>query len=199
MGNPLIGACNDSTPPISECCFTVCQKICVQIPLTFAAKAVAEPDGIECGEAGIGECNGEAEGCTFTIGYYKNHKEERDALIAAAGGSIVLGVAGQGASFTVTAANAGNVLDFLTPSPPAPDSPPFDQQYQVLYAQLLAARLNVQGGATCKYITDAIAAANAFLASSPSGIGKEGAPDVQKPLAMFNEGNAPGCPFHCPE
>lgn len=202
LGNPTFGSCPIEpptlTPPASECCFTVCQKICVEVPLTFSANAQAVPNGIECGEPGVGDCNGET-GCTFTIGYYKNKTEITNALITGAGGSIVLGVLGQGASFVVTTANANAVLDGNTPSPPAPSSQPFANQYQILYAQLLAANLNVLGGATCDYVTDAIAAANAFLASSISGVGKDGAPEVQKPLAIFNEGNAPGCPLHCPD
>ncbi len=112
-----------------------------------------------------------------------------------------MGIDAQGLSFTVTAANANDVLDFNTPIPPAPPSPPFSNQYQVLYAQLLAANLNVQrlinaGVPVCPFITDAINAANDFLATSPAG-GMAGAPDVQEPLARFNEGNAPGCPPHC--
>jgi hypothetical protein len=120
-----------------------------------------------------------------------------NALITAAGGSIVLGIDNAGASFTVTTANAGDVLSFNTPSPPAPSSPPFAGQYQVLYAQLLAANLNVLNGATCDFATTAIAAANSFLAASPSGEGMAGAPAVESPLAEFNEGTAPGCPGHC--
>ncbi|MCX7772312.1 MAG: hypothetical protein N2376_04275, partial [Clostridia bacterium] len=83
------------------------------------------------------------------------------------------------------------------PSPPAPSTAPFASQYQVLYAQLLAANLNILNGATCEFAVAAIAAANTFLANSPSGVGMAGAPEVQEPLATFNEGNAPGCPEHC--
>lgn len=137
------------------------------------------------------------------MGFFQNHPEVTNALITAAGGSIILGIDSLGLSFTVTTANANNVFSFNTPSPPAPSSPPLANQYQVLYAQLLAANLNVQslidhGVAICTFASDAIAAANNFLANSPSG-GMAGAPDVQEPLAQFNGGNAPGCPAHCEE
>jgi hypothetical protein len=90
------------------------------------------------------------------------------------------------------------VLSFNTPSPPAPSSPPFSQQYQVLYAQLLAAKLNVLNGATCAFAAAAIAAADTFIANSPAG-GTSGAPAVQDPLELFNSGGAPDCPMHCSE
>jgi hypothetical protein len=134
--------------------------------------------------------------CTYTIGFYNNNPDITDALITGAGGSIILGINGNGLSFTVTTANADEVLSFATPSPPAPDSPPFAGQYQVLYAQLLAANLNVLRGATCDFATAAIAAANTFLADSPPG-GMMGADAVQQPLATFNQGLAEGCPGLC--
>lgn len=117
-----------------------------------------------------------------------------NGLIEDAGGSIVLGDDSLGASFTVTTANAEAVLSFNTPTPPAPSLPPLAAQYQVLYAQLLAAQLNVLAGATCSFAQSAIANANAFLASST---GTTGAPTFEAPLAEFNEGAAPGCAQHC--
>ena len=193
LGEPFIGTCEGT--PARSCSFGVSQRVCVQIPLTFFADAAAVPTGIVCDDAQPGTC--EAPGaCTFTIGFFRNHPEETNALITAAGGSIILGSNSTGLSFTVNTTNANDVLSFNTPSPPAPVSPPFSQQYQVLYAQLLAANLNVLNGATCESATDAIAAANAFLAASPVG-GMAGAPAVQEPLAEFNEGSASGCPPHC--
>lgn len=196
-GNPMIGICPGTPSPTDECSFTVSQRICVQVPLTFSADAVAVPTGIVCGIPDIGECP--SPGCTFTVGFYRNHPDVTNALITEAGGSIVLGIDAQGTSITVTTANANAILSGNPPSPPAPGSPPFAGQYRELYEQLLAAILNVLSGATCPFVTNAIAAANDFLASSPSGVGMDGAPEVQEPLALFNEGHAPGCPFHCPE
>jgi hypothetical protein len=56
----------------------------------------------------------------------------------------------------------------------------------------------VLNGAICPFVTDAIAAANAFIAASPPGVGLDGADDFKDPLALFNEGTAPDCPGHCP-
>lgn len=193
VGDPFIGGC--PVPPQPSCSFMVSQNICVQIPLTFDANASAESAGIACSEPGIGGCS-QQTGCTYTIGFFRNNPEVTNALIEDAGGSIVLGSNSSGLSFTVTTSNANDVLDFNTPSPPAPEDPPFAAQYQVLYAQLLAANLNVLNGATCDFASLAIAEANMFIATSPEG-GTSGAPAVQEPLAQFNEGIAPGCPEHC--
>ncbi|MDF2534705.1 MAG: hypothetical protein K0R18_862 [Bacillales bacterium] len=198
-GNPIIGKCPGMTSPTGKCTFNVSQNICVQVPIKFSATAEAIPAGIVCGTPASGPCAG-TTACTHTIGFFRNHPEITNALILSApGDQIILGVANTGASFTVTTANAIDVLSLNTPTPPAPASPPFAGQYQILYAQLLAANLNVLSGATCPFATAAIEAANAFLAASPSGVGMAGAPAVQEPLAQFNEGTAPGCPFHCPE
>lgn len=198
-GNPIIGSCPGTL--MRNCTFTVSQNICVQIPLAFSATAAATPNGLVCGTPQTGECVGE-DACTRTIGFFRNHPDVTNALITAAGGSITLGDGSAGASFTVTTANANAVLNLNTPSPPAPGSPPFANQYQELYAQLLAAKLNALsiialGADVCPFAVAAIAAADAFLAASPPGVGMAGAPDVQEPLAQFNEGNAPGCPIHC--
>jgi len=195
VDRPFIGACPGT--PGRFCSFLVGQNICVQVPLTFDADAIATPAGIVCGEPGVGSCP-QPSACTLTIGFYRNNPDVTNALIMNAGGSIILGNDGNGLSFTVIPSNADEVLNFNTPSPPAPDSQPFAAQYQVLYAQLLAANLNVLRGATCDAATAAIAAANTFLANSPPG-GMMGAPAVQEPLAEFNEGLAEGCPAHCPD
>lgn len=197
LGRPVIGGCVGRLEP--SCSFTVSQSICVEIPLVFSATATAVANGMVCGTPTAGECpNGNA--CTHTIGYYRNHSDETNALITAAGGSITLGT-GAGLSFIVTTANANRVLDLDTPAPPAPASPPFAGQYQNLYAQLLAAKLNVLriaalGIEPCSFAVIAIAAADNFLGASPAG-GMAGASAVQEPLAQYNEGDAPGCPFHC--
>ncbi len=197
VGGPVIGACPGTPSPEGECNFTVSQNICVQVPLAFSANATATPTGIVCGTPAVGPCP-TTTACTHTIGFFRNQTDVTNALITAAGGSIVLGIDNIGLSFTVTTANAGDVLSFNTPSPPAPSSPPFGPQYKILYAQLLAANLNLLNGATCDFATAAIAAANTFLANSPPG-GMAGAPTVQEPLTEFNEGIALGCPGNCLE
>lgn len=198
VDEPFIGGCPGELK--SNCVFKVGQRICVQIPIKFSATATAVEDGIVCGTPQTGPCPEDGVGCTFTIGFFRNNTVFTNDLITAAGGSITLGGAG-GLSFTVNTTNANDVLSFNTPSPPAPEDPPFAQQYQVLYAQLLAAKLNVlnlqsQDIEICTFATNAITAADMFLVASPSG-GMAGAPVVQEPLEQFNSGNAPGCPPHC--
>lgn len=195
VGGPIIGGCSGILA--ESCIFKVSQNICAQIPLTFSALAAAVPTGIICGTPLSGACP-EISGCTLSIGYFQANPNFTNSLILKTGGSIVLGVGNNGASYTVTTLNANSVLSFATPSPPAPSSQPFAQQYRLLYAQLLAANLNVINGVTCDNATIAIANANNFIATSPSGVGKAGAPLVQKPLEEFNTGTAFGCPTHCP-
>ncbi len=197
INNPVIRPCHGTPSATRYCRFIVSQEVCVQIPLKFSADVEAVPSGISCGAPGIGQC-GQVTSCTYTIGYYKNHPEVTNALIALAGGSIILGSDGAGASFPVNASNAINVLALNTPAPPAPLTPPRSNQYQILYAQLLAAKLNIIRGAVCDAATAAISAADAFIASSVPGVGKAGADTVQEPLAAYNEGAAEGCPYHCP-
>ena len=193
VGDPEIGAC----PGIASqfCTFNVRQEICVQIPLTFAASAIATPNGIVCGNPGVGSCS--ATTCTYTIGYFKNHPEIISELLISAGGTIDLGNSLTGLGYIVsTVAEAVNVLNFNIPSSALPTTPIYAIQYSVLYAQLLAAKLNVLNGATCDAAMTAITAADEFLALSPlTGVG--GAPNLQDELALFNEGNASGCPEHC--
>lgn len=200
VGNPIIGNCPGELRRF--CQFTVSQNICVQIPLTFSATATAVENGIVCGTPDIDGCPA-TSACTHTIGFFRNHSTITNDLITSVGGSIILGIDADGLSFEVTTSNANAVLSLGTPSPPAPEDPPFANQYQNLYAQLLAADLNVialeaQGVEVCAFALEAIAAANQFLADSPDG-GMAGAPDVQAPLERFNSGLAPGCPVHCAE
>ncbi len=195
VGNPIIGFCPGV--PVSECSFPVSQNICVQVPLTFFANGTAEPIGIVCGEPATGGCP-DTTACTYAVGSFRTNPVLVSSLIAGAGGSIILGSDSLGLSYTVTAANAQAVLEFNTPSPPTPASLPFSAQYEVLYAQLLAAKLNVLNGATCETASTAIADSDAFLASSPAG-GQAGAPALTAVLTDFNEGVLGGCPGHCSE
>ena len=56
VDGPIIGACSGTPSPTNTCTFAVSQKICVEVPLTFYASAVAEPKGIICGDPQIGQC-----------------------------------------------------------------------------------------------------------------------------------------------
>lgn len=190
LGNPVIGSCEGTLRP--NCIFTVSQNICVQIPLTFSASAEAVPNGIVCGNVDIGACQGTG-GCTHTRGFFQTHDSVVTALLAA--GPITLGIDDNGFSFTVTTlADAQAVFTNAVPNSPNP-------QYNQLYAQLLAADLNVrtltqQGIAICQFALDAIAAANTLLAL-PNVQPNDVVSGIQEDLATFNEGDAPGCPMHC--
>ena len=196
IGNPVIGSCAGELTESYQ--FTVSQNVCVQFPLTFSANVSAIGDGVVSRGTDIGPCTG--TGCTQVVSFYRDNPITNE-LIASAGGSIVLGINGNGLSFTVTVANANDVLNFNTPTPPAPADPTLNQQYRFLYAQLLAANLNIleleaQDFEICSYAVQAIAAANNFLATSlPEG--STGADEYQEDLLRFNTGNAPGCPFLC--
>ena len=198
-GEAFIGNCTGTLQPY--CSFNVSQSICVEVPLTFEATAEARPNGIVCGTPGIGNC-GEETSCTLSQGFFATHEEVTNALITAAGGTIVLGTLDNsnnpvGLSFVVNTTNEDDVFNGNIPIPPLPATPPLQGQYRELYQQLLAAKLNVQNGATCATATDAIAAADTFLATSPVG-GTTGAPALSMALEAFNTGNIPGCPDHCP-
>lgn len=198
-GPPTIGSCDGTLMP--ECSFQVSQSICVQVPLTFSATACVTPNGIICNEdtIAIGRCPESAAGCTFSQGHFTTHPDLARVLVASSpGGVVVLGIDNQGLSFTVTPSNVESVFLNGVPTPPAPEDPPFANQYQQLYQQLLAANLNVLNGATCENVVNAINAANDFIANSPEG-GMAGAPGFQSPLAEFNRGEMEGCPEHCPE
>jgi hypothetical protein len=91
VDQPVIGPCPGIPSPTQTCKFEVSQKICVEIPLTFSATATALPNGIICGTPMTGVCASEAA-CTHTIGFYSTHPDVTNALIAEAGGSIILGI-----------------------------------------------------------------------------------------------------------
>jgi len=106
------------------------------------------------------EC--ECGGCTRTIGYWKNHDgsgpqaDEITPLIQAAGGTIWLGTPGGAKSIAVTsAAQASTIL--------AQDDA--SNGINKLYAQMLAAKLNVLSGACDNAIEASLAAADVFLAT----------------------------------
>lgn len=56
VGEPIIGACPGE--PVRECVFAVSQNICVQVPLTFSATAIAVPSGIVCSAPSAEPCTG---------------------------------------------------------------------------------------------------------------------------------------------
>mgnify|MGYP005834176275 CR=1 FL=1 len=107
------------------------------------------------------EC--ECGGCTRTIGYWKNHDgsgpqdDEITPLIAAAGGTIWLGTPNGAESVAIT--TAAQAAEYLNKDGDASNG------INRLYAQLLAAKLNILSGACDDAVDDTIAAADAFLAT----------------------------------
>ncbi|RLQ96321.1 hypothetical protein [Falsibacillus albus] len=200
VGLPIVGSsCADqgftpSTTIPPSCTTTFAQVLCVNVPLTFNADVQATAGQVGCGPAfNAPNC---PSACTHTIGFYQTHPEVVNALITAAGGSIILGIDSMGLSLTATTLNAEAILSVMAPIPPTPANPPFRGQYRALYAQLLAANLNILRGATCSFATETISEANTFLANSPPA-GMAGAPDLTVALTAFNEGSAAGCPAQC--
>ncbi|WP_100332180.1 hypothetical protein [Bacillus xiapuensis] len=193
IGNPRF---LDRLPSIKEkCSFIVAQDLCAQFDVTFDAVPSTGQTGVICGRPGMGECRTHG-GCTQPISFYRENMGVTLALIAKAGGELILGKEGHGLSLIVTPANAEAVLSFRTTSPPAPVTQPLAQQYQLLYAQLLTAQLNGLNGAKCSFAEEAIEAAHTFLAESPEE-GSSKAAEIQSPLSLYNEGFAPGCPKDC--
>lgn len=195
VGTPTTATCRSLgfTPSVDgTCSFTFAQVLCVNVPITFDADVDADKGDVACGLAFTGpDCeNAPSTGCTLTRGFFAapQHQEETLQLLALAGGSITLGNDSLGFSTIVTEDNIFDVLEGnVGPSP----------QYRQLNAQLLTAKLNVLNGATCAFATNNIALADTFLTSPV--LNDALASQIQQLLAQFNEGNAPGCPDHCPE
>lgn len=198
IGDPFFLPEFPETEP--DCKFIVGQDICVEFSVSFGAIPSTGQTGIIRVTPEMGSSDEQPpSGCTHTIGFYQNHPTETTDLINLAGGEIILGIENggilQGLSIRVTPASADQVLSSQTPLPDG-TPPNLINQYQQLYAQLLAAQLNVLSGASlCTAASDAISDANDFLASSPVAI--DGAPAIQEVLASYNEGEIPGCPLHC--
>jgi len=136
------------------------------------------------------------QGCTLTIGYWKTHADpsspRHDAtqtlkVLAAAQPPITLG------GLAVTEQNVVSLLSFSgDPSKPI----------NKLYAQLLAAKLNIANGADGSAVSTTIADADAFLTGKQPGQNLSG-PDRQKAVSLaatlenFNSGGIG--PGHCDE
>lgn len=105
------------------------------------------------------ECNG----YTLTIGYWKNHDgsgpqaDEITPLIIKAGGTIWLGT--PNGEYSVAVKNAAEAVNYLDRQGKSSNG------INRLYAQLLAAKLNILNGACDDAIEETIAAADAFLAT----------------------------------
>ena len=123
-----------------------------------------KPPGGETHEASAtvtintGECNGGA-GCTRTIGYWKNHAggdKKTDAVTALL--PVWLGNTGGAKSVHVT--TASQAVELLSKSDDASNG------INKLYAQLLAAKLNILSGADPSAIAAIITRADQFLSQA---------------------------------
>lgn len=141
-----------------------------------------------------------AQGCTLTIGYWKTHADpnstRHDAtqtleVLAAAQPPITVG----GNTVTATAGTY-NVVSLLSFS--GDPSKPINK----LYAQLVAAKLNIANGADGSAVSTTIAQADSFLTSKQpnqnlSGPARQTAVSLAAALESFNSGGIG--PGHCDE
>lgn len=146
-----------------------------------------------------GLCRHEEEGCTFTLGYWKNHAgfgPQADVVTPLL--PIWLGLPDSSASLHVTTALiAYNVLRMRTYGVPS-------NGITKLYAQLLTAKLNIANGASDDDIADVISASDIFLSAhswqSWSGLNQQQRQMVlhwMETLDSYNEGMIG--PGHCGE
>ncbi|OIJ12092.1 hypothetical protein BKP37_14525 [Anaerobacillus alkalilacustris] len=99
----------------------------------------------------------DGDGCTRTIGFYKNHEDVTTALITQASGTIFLGdVGGAKTKEVTTFLEALNFFNFQGDA---------SNGINRLYAQLLAAKLNIVSGASDDAVEDVIDDADQFLAN----------------------------------
>lgn len=128
--------------------------------LTLTATAIGDPPGalanvtMNASVATTVTCTPPpSQGCTLTIGYYKNHPEAIAPL------PIYLGTQGGAKTLIVSSQQIGvNVLGQKTYGTSA-------NGITKLYAQLLAAKLNILSGANNSAVASAITSADAFLAT----------------------------------
>jgi hypothetical protein len=131
-------------------------------------------------------------GCTRTIGYWKNHPEAITPQLL----PIWLGT-GAGKSVQVT--DSSQAVDIL-------GIPTASNGIDKLYAQLLAAKLNIKNGADGSDVTSTIQAADDFLANYNSGdwAGPPALPNALRrqvngwATTLDNYNNGITGPGHCP-
>jgi hypothetical protein len=156
-------------------------KIDPTLPASFTATAV-ERFGHTITISGMIDCPGQTHGCTRTQGYWKNHAEAWPVT------SLTLG--------TVTYSQA-NLLSILT-------QPVEANGLVSLSHQLIAAKLNVEAGASAPAsVAAAIAAADALIGGlvvPPVGGGSLSPSSTSKLTGIldeYNNGLAAGGPAHC--
>lgn len=185
VGNPSTESCLDmgfAPSATGSCTFSVSQVLCVNIPITFDAEANAVQGTVACGDIFNGpDCEDippPVVGCVHTRGFFGNSPAgvALTAQLIADFGPIILGEDALGLSVTVSTAAQAQAVFGNNPPAPAPTNPPCPLnvvvQFNQLYAQLLAANLNVlnlqsQGIDVCLEALALIDAANLFIATAP--------------------------------
>ncbi|MCD7036342.1 hypothetical protein LRR81_19025 [Metabacillus sp. GX 13764] len=181
IGTQTCFYCSPQTCPTNFCTLLSIENLAITFDLaTHTLRVAGMP---------VFNCPAFDDACVLTRGYYANHPDVSQQLLSQAGGQIVLGTDSQGFSFTVTSQNIIDVLSGRVPGRPSP-------QYQQLYTQLLTANLNVLNGAGCSFAESVINSANVFLSNPVQNNPQASA--IQQQLAQYNEGDAAGCPGHCP-
>lgn len=138
-------------------------------------------------------------GCTLTIGYWKNHAgfgPQKDMITALL--PVWLGnVSGAKSLSVITPTMAVNILGMKTYGSPS-------NGITKLYAQLLAAKLNIKGGANASAVAPTITAADSLLAAKSwtdwNGLSKTDKQNVQNWMSTLDKyNNGLIGPGHCSE
>lgn len=193
VGGPVLGPCVAPPPTVAPtpCRFSVSQVICAEFKLNFSAEAAVRSTSATCDMPALTPCPPTPPppppgSCTHTIGFWRNQ-----------GADLIFGFLpiqlGNGGGLTVDVTTTAQAVTILQPST-GPSSVP---QYNQLYAQLLAANLNVMSGAGCPAATAAIEAANEFLSGSATPDQPTVAAALAGTLEQYNSGELAGCPGHC--
>jgi hypothetical protein len=186
--------------------YTACQP---SQTFTNTATVTATDTGASASDSWSIVINVPCNGCTLTIGYWRTHLgngPQPDRVSAKL--PILLGTPGGPRTVTIASANDPNplvvdatgIFNFQGTT----STPDASNGINRLYAQLLAAKLNIAYGADNSVIQTTINAADAFLANNNSlnwaGLSRAQRNLVnawQSALDAYNNGVLPGGPSHC--
>lgn len=178
-------------------------------PITNTATVRATDTGASSSDSWTIVVTVPCNGCTLTIGYWKTHLgngPQPDRVSSKL--PILLGTVGGAKTVIIASANDPNplvvdatgIFNFQGTT----STPDASNGINRLYAQLLAAKLNIAYGADPSVIATTIAAANDFLAANNSlnwaSLSRQNRNLVnswQAALDAYNNGVLPGGPAHC--
>lgn len=172
--------------------FTICADGCVLVATKAGNQDVRTDKNGQLPQDGLpgyacvpGPVCCQVTACTLSQGYWKNHPENWPSDVLENG--LTLG------TVNYTQAQLLRILD----------QPVEGNGLISLAHQLIAAKLNVNNGASCQVADNAIALADALIGNLVvPPVGKDSlAPretsDLTAKLELFNTGNLTGCPGHC--